>query len=220
MRVCTEPGCGLRFPVQDQSELGSQCPTCGKQTRFADEVFETHEVDRSSAPAGPPLYVLLDNVRSLANVGSIVRTCDATGVAGIYLTGISPALDHPKMAKTALGAERHVPWERHANAVDLVDELKARGHRLWAIEAGPGSTRLDLGLEAARESARPIVLIFGHEVSGVDPRVLARCERLLHLPMLGTKGSLNVSVAVGVALYWLRWESTLRGAWASTHVDR
>jgi tRNA G18 (ribose-2'-O)-methylase SpoU len=108
------------------------------------------------------------------------------------------------MAKTALGAERSVPWVHTRDGTTAASELRRRGVRLWALEAGPRSDAL-FALEPERLAGGPICLVVGHEVSGVDPRILEQCERILRLPMLGIKGSLNVSVAFGVALYVLRF---------------
>lgn len=160
-------------------------------------------------PPGLRLEVLLDNVRSLSNVGSIFRAADGAGVAHITLGGVSPTPDHPKLAKTALGAERSVPWGHHPDPVAAALGLLQRGCRLWAIEGGPRSASLfEPSIMAARPVEGTVVLVLGHEVSGVDPRVLALCERVLHLPMEGSKSSLNVSVAFGIAAYTLRFSQS------------
>lgn len=160
-------------------------------------------------PGTPPalrLEVLLDNVRSLSNVGSIFRTADGAGVAHLHLGGITPTPVHPKLAKTSLGAELRVPWTSHPDPCVAAEGLLARGCRLWALEGGTGSGSL-FAAETfhARPSLGTLVLVLGHEVSGIDPRLLRVCERTLHLPMEGLKDSLNVSVAFGIAVYTLRY---------------
>jgi tRNA G18 (ribose-2'-O)-methylase SpoU len=163
--------------------------------------------------AGPPrlrVEALLDNIRSLRNVGSMFRTADGAGLAHLYLGGVTPSPEHPKLAKTALGAERSVPWSRHPDACVAAAELCAGGRRLWALEGGPRSLSIfdpAVALAAAerRASEQPVVLVLGHEVSGVDPRIVDQCERVIHLPMMGIKDSLNVSVALGIAAYVLRF---------------
>jgi len=156
--------------------------------------------------AGPSeMAALLDNIRSLRNVGSIVRTADGVGLAHLVCAGVTPAPDHPGLAKTALGAERHLPWSRRLDAVRAAAELVAGGWALWALEGGPQATSLfDPAIARASQGAR-ICLVVGHEVSGIDPRILAMSERVLFIPMLGHKGSLNVSVAFGIATYVLRF---------------
>jgi len=106
------------------------------------------------------------------------------------------------MAKTALGAERSVPWTHHADGLAAVKTIAARGYTLWAIEGGPRSE--PIGPALAERDGTPILLVFGHEVSGVDPRIVDTCDRVVRLPMAGVKGSLNVSVAFGVAAYFVR----------------
>ena len=132
------------------------------------------------------------------------RTADGAGLLHMHLGGFTPTPAHPQMAKTALGAESTVPWSLHRDGAAAAGWLADAGMRLWALEGGPGSRDF---FEVARSEAAgpPVVLVFGHEVSGVDPRILARCERILRLPMLGLKGSLNVSVAFGIAVYGLRF---------------
>lgn len=213
-RRCSASACGLRFPVADGSPLGAQCPACGAPTDFADDDYVTHEAPSADTAATRLcVHVLLDNIRSLRNVGSIFRTADGAGVAHLHLGGVTPTPEHPKLAKTALGAERTVSWSRHPDACTRVAELVAEGHVLWAIEGGPRSTSL-FGPEVSaaanhyRLADKPLVLVFGHEVSGVDPRIIDQCERVLHLPMMGIKGSVNVSVAMGVAVYALRFGGT------------
>jgi len=207
-RRCTS--CDLRFPVTDGSTLGRSCPACGARTEEADEAYPTH-----GAPAAPGaerlgLEALLDNIRSLRNVGSMFRTADGVGIGHLYLGGITPTPAHPKLAKTSLGAEKSVPWSRHPDACAAVADLREQGRSLWALEGGPRSVSIfdpEVARAASENSAegRAIVLVLGHEVSGVDPRIVDQCERVVHLPMMGHKDSLNVSVTLGVAAYWLRF---------------
>lgn len=204
-RECQGPGCGLRFPVAEASELGSQCPLCGAPTQFVDTAYSSHEVHDTRVASGPPVAALLDNVRSLTNVGSMFRTADGAGVGPMYLGGFTPTPAHPKFAKTALGAERSVEWSHCPDPAATAEALVSEGKRLWALEGGPRSRDLWDLVELAGGPRDPtIVLVLGHEVSGVDPRILDRCEQVARLPMAGVKGSLNVSVAFGVAAYVLR----------------
>jgi 23S rRNA (guanosine2251-2'-O)-methyltransferase len=205
-RKCESPACGLRFPVAEGSELGSSCPLCRSPTHFIDEPYTTHEVHETRIAAGPRVEGLLDNVRSLSNVGSIFRTADGAQVEHLHLCGFTPTPAHPKLAKTSLGAERSVAWSQHGDPTVIADHLRESGKRLWALEGGPRSRDLfELVPEAGGPGDAPIVLVLGHEVSGVDPRVVARCDEVVRIPMAGIKGSLNVSVAFGIAAYLLRY---------------
>lgn len=211
-RHCTAADCGLRFPVTDGSPLGERCPICGAPTEWVDPPYATHGVGPGAEPvAGPRLRVeaLLDNIRSLRNVGSMFRTADGAGLAHLHLGGVTPSPAHPKLAKTALGAERSVSWSRHPDACAAAAALVGGGRRLWALEGGPRSSSIfdpAVALAVAALGAEDtVVLVLGHEVSGVDPRIVDLCERVIHLPMMGIKDSLNVSVALGVAAYVLRF---------------
>ena len=207
-RQCTRAGCRLRFPVAADSPLGERCPHCGAETvvdlRYDSLDARVPETAAAARAAGPAVAALLDNVRSLPNVGSMFRTADGAGVAHMHLAGFTPTPAHPKLAKTALGAEATVPWTLHRDGAAAAAWLRDAGHRLWALEGGPMAEDFFPVIMSER-TGPPIVLVLGHEVSGVDPRILARCERILRLPMLGLKGSLNVSVAFGIAVYALRF---------------
>jgi tRNA G18 (ribose-2'-O)-methylase SpoU len=145
-----------------------------------------------------PVCVLLDNVRSMYNVGSFFRTADGAGVERIYLSGITARPPKNAIAKTALGAEERVPWEGSANALETALALRARGYELAAVETSVRS--VDLFDWAPRF---PVCLMFGHEVDGLNEELLAACDVHVRIPMLGGKHSLNVATAGGVALYEL-----------------
>ncbi len=207
-RRCTS--CALRFPVTQGSTLGDTCPACGARTEEVDEAYPTHGAPAARDGERLELEALLDNIRSLRNVGSMFRTADGVGLGHLYLGGITPTPEHPKLAKTSLGAEKSVPWSRHPDACAAAAWLREQGRSLWALEGGPRSVSIfdpDIARAASESSTRgrAIVLVFGHEVSGVDPRIVDQCERVVHLPMMGHKDSLNVSVTLGVAAYWLRF---------------
>jgi 23S rRNA (guanosine2251-2'-O)-methyltransferase len=206
-RQCTRADCRLRFPVAADSPLGERCPHCGEPTvidvRYA-SLDARAPAAAEARSGGPAVAALLDNVRSLRNVGSMFRTADGAGLQHMHLGGFTPTPAHPQMAKTALGAEATVPWTLHRDGAAAAAWLRDAGHRLWALEGGPGS-RDFYEVALSEQTGPPIVLVLGHEVSGVDPRILERCERVLRLPMLGLKGSLNVSVAFGIAVYGLRF---------------
>ncbi len=151
------------------------------------------------------LYVILDNIRSAYNVGAIFRTADAVGVEKIFLCGYTPAprdrfgREMPEIAKTSLGAAARVPWQQYTSTTQVVDELTAQGIFCVAIEQTSTATSL-----YETTFTGPTAVVFGNEVSGVSPEVLAVVAASVELPMYGMKESLNVSVTAGIVLYELR----------------
>jgi len=144
------------------------------------------------------LVVVLDNVRSLHNVGSVFRTGDAFLIEAVYLCGITSTPPHAEIHKTALGAENTVEWRYFENAHDAVNELKTQGYTVLAIEQAEGSTMLtDLELEKTRKYA----VILGNEVKGVQQSVVDICDACIEIPQFGTKHSLNVSVTGGIIIW-------------------
>lgn len=159
-----------------------------------------------SRPLGPhPLVVVAHDLRSAHNVGSVFRTADAAGVAHVYLTGTSPTPDHRGVQKTALGAQDSVAWTAAPDLNALLDQLRADGVSVAALEITPGA----VPPEAVPAAAFPLALVLGNEVDGVPANVIAGADLTVALPMYGAKASLNVSVAFGVAAYGLvaRWRS-------------
>jgi tRNA G18 (ribose-2'-O)-methylase SpoU len=156
---------------------------------------------------------LLDNIRSAYNVGSMIRTASAAGFVHLNLCGITPTPKHPKVAKTSLGAEQCVSWSHHNNSIDVAAGLHARGHQLIAIEGGIQSQWLS-EFSGTGEATR-VTMIVGNELSGVDPALLEMCDQVLALPMLGNKTSLNVTVAFGIAAYYLQYFPLLN----TTHIQ-
>ena len=145
-----------------------------------------------------PLVVVLDEVRSLHNIGSIFRTSDAFLVKAIYLCGITATPPHPEMHKTALGAEDTVDWIYQKQTLEAVDELHNEGYTVLAIEQVEGSTMLgDLVLDADKKYA----IVMGNEVKGVQQEVVNACDGCIEIPQYGTKHSLNVSVTTGIVLW-------------------
>jgi len=157
-----------------------------------------------ASPSGIHLEVLLDNIRSAWNVGSILRASDGAGVSRVYLSGVSPSPAQEKVAKTALGAERSVAWHMVPDGVEACLELRLKGYTLWALEGGPRAENL---FHVDLPHGRPLVLVVGNELTGIDPGILACCERVVCLPMMGQKGSLNVAGAFTAAVYALRFRA-------------
>lgn len=148
-----------------------------------------------------PLVVVLDNVRSMHNVGSVFRTADAFLVSGIWLCGYTPRPPHRDIHKTALGATETVDWHYSANAVEAIQRLKEDGYKIFAIEQVENS--IPLNDFSSEDRGKKLVVIFGNEVSGIDPAVLALCDGSIEIPQFGMKHSLNVSVAAGIVLWEL-----------------
>jgi 23S rRNA (guanosine2251-2'-O)-methyltransferase len=145
-----------------------------------------------------PVSVLLDNVRSLYNVGSFFRTADAAGIEKLYLSGITAAPPHKGIAKTALGAEETVPWEKVRDPLVFLDELRYRHFEIAAIETSDHAVDL-----FDWRPNFPVCLLFGHEVDGLPRELSAKADRHVRIPMLGMKHSLNVATAGGIVMYEL-----------------
>lgn len=202
MRQCQNDSCRFRFPALAGTEEGRQCPECGDLTVVVGSPFTARSPQASPDSTGPIVEALLDNIRSVFNVGAMFRTADGAGLRRLHLCGITATPRHPKVAKTALGAELVTPWTRHRNALDAAKQLQEQDAQLWALERQEGSRSLFSAAPRAVDS--PIVLVVGNERAGIDPELLACCDRVLHIPMAGTKESLNVAIAFGVAAYYLR----------------
>ncbi|MDD5862858.1 MAG: RNA methyltransferase [Prevotella sp.] len=145
-----------------------------------------------------PLVVVLDNVRSLYNVGSVFRSSDAFRVEAIYLCGITACPPHPEIHKTALGGEDSVDWKYFKDTADAVRELHNNGYFVYSIEQVEGSTKLqDLTVDPSRRYA----VIFGNEVKGVRQDIVDSSDGCLEIPQFGTKHSLNVSVTAGIVTW-------------------
>lgn len=145
-----------------------------------------------------PLVVVLDEVRSLHNIGSVFRTSDAFLVNRIYLCGITATPPHPEMHKTALGAEDTVDWKYVENTIEAVEELHNEGYTVLAIEQVEGSTMLD---DLQLDDDKKYAIVMGNEVKGVQQEVVNACDGCIEIPQYGTKHSLNVSVTTGIVLW-------------------
>lgn len=147
-----------------------------------------------------PLILVLDNLRSGLNVGSIFRTADAFGVAKIYCCGITAAPPHREVLKSALGSTDTVEWEHVDSTVDAIERLKAMSFCIAGIEQAHNSTSLQ---DFRWDGTTPLAIILGNEVEGIGDEALELCDLVLELPQVGTKHSLNVAVCAGVVVYGL-----------------
>lgn len=150
------------------------------------------------------IIVVLENIRSMQNVGSVFRTADAFLIEGIYLIGYTPQPPHRDIHKTALGATETVHWKYFSKTEDAIEELKTNGFAVYGIEQVESSISLE---QFKRNSSDKIALIFGNEAMGVEAETLKQCDGCIEIPQLGMKHSLNISVAAGVVL----WEMVRTG---------
>lgn len=144
------------------------------------------------------LIVVLDNIRSLNNIGSVFRTSDAFLIEKIYLCGITAVPPHPDIHKTALGAEDSVDWEYSESTLTVVDNLQAEEYTVYAIEQVENSIMLD---KLLLDKNKKYAVVFGHEVKGVQQQVVDKCDACIEIPQFGTKHSLNVSVTAGLVIW-------------------
>jgi len=200
---CTNAACDLRFPLNPQSHSGAFCPKCGFPIQLSTQIHP-YQAPRIS-PSKPlrKFSGLLDNIRSVYNVGAAFRTADGVGMGHLFLCGITPnPQDNPGISKTALGAEESISYSYHPNSVRLAKSLVEAGAHLIALEVTPDAISL-FKYKKGPFASGEIVLVAGGELAGVDPGLLALCETTLTIPMRGNKESLNVAVAFGIAAYWL-----------------
>ena len=147
-----------------------------------------------------PIMVVLDHVRSLNNIGSLFRTADAFRLEGLFLCGITATPPHREIHKTALGATESVHWEYRKETTDAIAELKEKGYRIWSVEQTEGAVMLD---QVQLVAGQKYALVFGHEIRGVEQRVVDMSDQCIEIPQFGTKHSLNISVAAGIVIWEL-----------------
>ena len=157
-------------------------------------------VEEFKASDKTPVIVVLENIRSAYNVGSVFRTSDAFLVEAIYIIGYSAKPPHKEIKKTALGAEETVDWKYFKTTAEAIEELRGKGFNVYAAEQAEGSYKLNaIGFEPAEK----IAVVFGNEVTGVEQSTIALCDGCLEIPQLGMKHSLNIATAAGVVLWEL-----------------
>jgi 23S rRNA (guanosine2251-2'-O)-methyltransferase len=147
-----------------------------------------------------PFIVVLDNVRSMSNVGSIFRTVDCFLLEGIYLCGITGTPPHREIRKTALGATESVLWKYYQYTIDALSELKINNYQVIGIEQTEGSVFLQ-DFDVIQDNK--YALVFGHEINGVDQQVINMCDSCIEIPQIGTKHSFNIAVSAGIVLWEL-----------------
>ncbi|OSZ80357.1 RNA methyltransferase [Chitinophagaceae bacterium IBVUCB2] len=157
-------------------------------------------VEEFKQSAKTPVIVVLENIRSAYNVGSVFRTSDAFLIEAIHIVGYTAQPPHKEIKKTALGAEESVEWKHFTTSAEAIDELRIQGFNVYAAEQAEGSYKLNaIGFDADEK----IAVIFGNEVTGVEQTTIALCDGCIEIPQLGMKHSLNIATAVGVVLWEL-----------------
>ena len=162
--------------------------------------LERKTVDQFRESQKAPFTIVLDNVRSQSNVGSVFRTADAFLVEEICLCGITARPPHREIQKTALGATESVAWRYFKSTEEAVSELKKRGYILLAVEQAEGAVELQ---NVKLIPGKKYALIFGHEVNGVEQSIIDSCDQCLEIPQFGTKHSFNIAISVGIVLWEL-----------------
>jgi tRNA G18 (ribose-2'-O)-methylase SpoU len=164
------------------------------------EALERRSAAETMAAPAHNILLILDDVRSMHNVGSAFRTADAFGLKGLFLCGFTPTPPHRDIRKTALGAEESVGWQHFKTIDEALDVAEAQGYTVVTVEQAEGSTPLQ---EMRWDKGQRMALVFGNEVSGVSDAALGRASSCIEIPQWGAKHSLNISVSIGVVLWEL-----------------
>ena len=168
--------------------------------KLANNELNRLDIEQFKKAEKTPLIVILDNVRSLNNIGSVFRTCDAFLIEKIYLCGITATPPNKEIHKTALGATDSVAWEYVENTLLAVEKLKEQGVYIISIEQAENSTMLN---DFQPNGKQKYAIIFGNEVKGVEQEVVSASDEVIEIPQYGTKHSLNISVSAGIAIWEL-----------------
>ena len=209
--ICPYPDCRHKHTLEDTDRPETvSCPACKRTgSRKPAEVWEqmARLVDRRNGLGDRPVEkksrvvaAILEDIRSLWNVGSIFRTCDAAGISTLYLCGITGCPPRKEILKTSLGAEEYLAWSYAVHPLDVIPKLQESGVHVIALERNQESLPLK---NFVSDQSQPIALVVGNEVKGVSKETLSLCNSINHLPMQGQKESLNVAVAFGIAAYAL-----------------
>ena len=166
--------------------------------KLKNEELNRISVNEFKSTEKTPLIVVLDNIRSLNNIGSVFRTSDAFLIEKVYLCGITAKPPHRDIQKTALGATETVEWEYFENTLDAIEKLKQEGCKIASIEQAENATMLNNFNTVSNEK---LAIVFGNEVNGVTQEVIDESDVVIEIPQFGTKHSLNISVSVGVVIW-------------------
>jgi tRNA G18 (ribose-2'-O)-methylase SpoU len=199
-----------QMPLLGQKEIAGRQPAGGqaltlyilsyfcKMRKLSMDELGRKTVDQFRAADKTPLVLVLDNVRSMHNVGSVFRTADGFLLQGIVLCGYTPVPPHRDIQKTALGATETVEWQYFPTTTEAVEALREAGYAIMAIEQAVNSTMLDV---FQPDAGKPLALVFGNEVTGVDAAVMKMVDGCIEIPQSGMKHSLNISVSTGIVVW-------------------
>jgi len=203
IRECQNPKCNLRFPDIYELDLPINCPICGSAALIKETIDLTKEYrDNNNWEPFSEFTLIIDNVRSVYNVGAIFRTAIGLGLNHVYLCGITPTPKHMKFTKTSLGAENFIIWKKSLNCVEQCKSLKEIGYQLISIESTTESISL-LNINKNDLEDNKIAIIVGNEITGIDPKVLSLSDLVISIPITGKNKSFNVTTALGIALFHL-----------------
>jgi len=215
LAACPYPDCRSVFRIDGAIKVAKvgACPSCGRQgsiyatkiwrQTLANEIVTRSRVGQLQCQTSfVQISAILENIRSLFNVGSIFRSADAVGIGKLYLTGITGCPPRKEICKASLGAENYVPWQYLAHPLHIIPALKSEDITLLGLEKTKSSLPLP-DLLAGGKLHKPLCFVVGNEVDGISPELLSQCDAVCHLPMKGWKESLNVAVAFGAAAYLL-----------------
>lgn len=169
-----------------------------EKRKLRNSELDRKNVDQFRKAEKTPIIVILDNIRSLNNIGSVFRTADAFLIQKVYLCGITAQPPHKDIQKTALGATETVSWEYAEDSLELVGKLKSEGVKIFSIEQAEGAIMLN---DFQPENDKTCAVVFGNEVKGVQQKVVSASDAVIEIPQLGSKHSLNISVSTGVVLW-------------------
>ncbi len=166
--------------------------------KLKNDELDRLSIDQFRASSKTPVTIILDNVRSLNNIGSVFRTGDGFRIEKVILCGISTTPPHRDIHKTALGAEESVTWEYFSDTLEAIRQLKKEGFHIASVEQAENSIPLNHFIPPKNQA---LALIFGHEVKGVQQKIINESDSCIEIPQFGTKHSFNISVSVGIVLW-------------------
>lgn len=166
--------------------------------KLANEELNRKSLEEFKESSKTPVIIVLDNVRSLNNVGSVFRTADAFLLEAVYLCGITGTPPNKEIQKTALGATESVEWKHTATTLEAIEQLKTEGYTICAIEQAESAIFLNAFIPA---KAQKLAIVFGNEVKGVEQEVIDKSDYVIEIPQVGTKHSLNIAVSVGIVVW-------------------
>ena len=203
IRQCSNPECKFRFPDTNFLKPQIPCPICKTSTDLVQRIgLFTDERINNIWQIPIEIICVIDNVRSVYNVGAIFRTAIGFGLRKIYLCGITPTPNHKNFNKSSLGAERYVSWKKTLNCVDQCTALKTEEYKIISIETSDNSISI-LNVNKRTFAWNKIAVVVGNEISGVDPEVIALSDLVISIPINGANKSFNVTTAFGIAVYHL-----------------